>query len=102
MLEDFTVATFSGRIGQAFRVHAEAATLEMELRSATEAHRRDGEAPARQGARTPFSLVFRGPLEPVLPQRIYRFETGGLGEFELFIVPIGPDESGMQYEAVFG
>jgi hypothetical protein len=51
--------------------------------------------------RLPFSIVFLGPLEPVLPQRIYRFEHEALGTFELFIVPIGPDESGMRYEAVF-
>ncbi len=102
MLEQFTVTTFSGRIGEAFRVHAEMATLDLELVGATEARSRTTDAGARPQGRTPFALVFRGPLEPALPQRIYRFEHEGLGEFELFIVPTGPDESGMQYEAVFG
>jgi hypothetical protein len=56
---------------------------------------------ASQPSRAPFSLVFRGPKEPVLPQRIYRFEHEHLGDLEIFIVPIGPDDEGMRYEAVF-
>lgn len=100
MLEDFTAATFSGRIGQVFRVLADAAPLDLELLAAREAPR--GVDDVAGGVRTPFSIVFRGPFEPVLPQRIYKFEKEDLGTFEIFIVPIGPDETGMQYEAVFG
>ena len=48
-----------------------------------------------------FSLVFTGPGPGVLPQRIYSFEHAQMGRFELFIVPIGRDEHGVQYEAVF-
>lgn len=54
------------------------------------------------GLHSPFSIVFRGPLRPVLPQGIRRLEHDGLGGLELFLVPIGPDEAGMRYEAVFG
>jgi hypothetical protein len=60
---------------------------------------RPGDAPR---ARTPFSILFRGPLEPVLPQATYPLENDAVGTFELFIVPVGPDEGEMQYEAVFG
>jgi hypothetical protein len=51
----------------------------------------------------PFSVYFRGPRTPVLPQRIYRIEHHGMGSFDLFLVPIGPDPKGgwMVYEAVF-
>ena len=49
----------------------------------------------------PFSLVFRGPRESFLPQRIYRVEHPALGSLEIFIVPIGLDASGYRYEAVF-
>jgi hypothetical protein len=95
MLEDFTLATFADRLGETFRAGKGADALELELVEATA-------AAGRQGAgRVPFSLVFRGPLEPVLPQRIYRFEHHELGAFDLFIVPVGPDETGMRYEAVF-
>ncbi len=48
-----------------------------------------------------FSLHFRGDREPVLPQRIYTMKHDSIGEFELFLVPIGQDETGTTYEAVF-
>lgn len=48
-----------------------------------------------------FSLIFRGPMTPALPQSIYEMEHAGLGKLELFLVPIGPDSLGMCYEAVF-
>ena len=48
-----------------------------------------------------FSLVFRGPMSPLLPQRIYRLSHSKLGPLDIFLVPIGPDQAGMQYEAVF-
>src|SRR5579859_5097227 len=60
-------------------------------------------------SRMPFSVVFHGPLEPVLPQGIHRMEHEHFGTLELFIVPIGPSEvapgetpTAMRYEAVFG
>ncbi len=51
--------------------------------------------------RPPFSLVFRGPGEPVLAQRLYALDNETLGRLEIFLVPIGPDDEGMRYEAVF-
>ena len=51
--------------------------------------------------RAPFSLVFRGPGEPVLAQRIYALDNETLGRLEIFLVPIGPDHEGTRYEAVF-
>ena len=57
--------------------------------------------PPNPESRCSFALVFRGPLEPVLSQRIYRLESESLGALELFLVPIGPAGDSMQYEAVF-
>ena len=48
-----------------------------------------------------FSLTFRGPREPELDQRIWRFSHPALGPNELFAVPIGPDSEGMLYEVIF-
>jgi len=96
MLEDFTLATFADRLGDTFRVGEGAGVLDLELVEVSAGVAREG------AARVPFAIVFRGPLEPVLPQQIYRFEHDELGAFNLFIVPIGPGEAGMQYEAVFG
>ena len=56
---------------------------------------------AAVAARDPFSLAFRGPRTPVQPQRIYALEHARMGTLEIFLVPTGPDEDGMRYEAVF-
>lgn len=49
-----------------------------------------------------FALDFHGPLQPILPQQTYPLQHATLGELLIFIVPVGPDEGVMQYEAVFG
>ena len=56
--------------------------------------------PAGSGRRAPFSIVFRGPREILLPQRIYRSEHEKFEIFELFLVSIGPDQDGLRYEAI--
>jgi len=95
MLEHLTAADFSPHLGDRFRLHADdATTLDAELIEVEE-----GE-PAGSD-RASFSLVFRGPSEPMLPQRIYRFDHDELGTLEIFIVPIGADEAGVRYEVVF-
>ena len=48
-----------------------------------------------------FSIVFRGPKEPFLGQGIQRLEHDDLQSIDLFLVPIGRNESGTEYEAVF-
>ena len=48
-----------------------------------------------------FSLSFVGRASPWLPQGQYKLEHAKMGECELFLVPNGPDSSGMRYEAVF-
>jgi hypothetical protein len=58
----------------------------------------DGYSTAKQEQ---FSLRFRGDREKVFPQRIYAMKHEVIGEFELFLVPIGRDDSGTFYEAVF-
>ncbi len=51
--------------------------------------------------RVPFALVFRGPGEPALAQRVYALDNATMGRVDIFLVPIGRDEEGMRYEAVF-
>jgi hypothetical protein len=97
VLDRLTVETFAPAIGDAFAVHgATPEALRLELVEA----RPQGSAAA--GARAPFSLLFRGPAEPLLPQRTYRLEHPGLGLLEIFLVPVGRDATGTDYEAVFG
>lgn len=100
MLESFTVQTFSEHLGSTFRIHPDASnSLDIELISAAELG--GGAGSDQAGRRRPFSIVFRGPGDVLLPQRIYRMEHPGIGSFELFLVPIGPDEKGLRYEAIF-
>jgi hypothetical protein len=47
-----------------------------------------------------FSLLFAGPMEPLLPQRIYAIENAEIGRLDLFLVPIGPAGGHMRYEAI--
>lgn len=94
MLEGVTIDDFAGRVGERFRLDAGERALELVLEECA----RLGE-PALE--RVPFSLLFRGPREPVLAQRIYPLVHDELGRFELFLVPVAQDDDGTRYEAVF-
>jgi hypothetical protein len=48
-----------------------------------------------------FSIIFHGPADCLMPQRIYRLAHPRLGEFDLFLVPIGAQGNRVMYEAVF-
>ena len=91
---------FARCLGERFRLtqHGDTAgSLELELLRVDASALRD-RVPR---ARSPFSTVFLGPAEPVLAQRIYPLESATLGRLDLFLVPIGRDERGIRYEAVF-
>ena len=98
-LDALTLNTFSGFVGETFRMHAGSADpLAVTLTEAKSL----GDPP-EEGMREPFSLVFLGPLEPLCSQGTYVLEHDAAGKHELFLVPIGPnrDGQGMRYEAVF-
>ena len=94
MLESFTIDVFAGRVGERFRLVADGEALAVTL---VECEQLGGTAMSR----VPFSLVFLGPREPLLPQRIYPLGHDELGDFDLFLVPIARDDEGTRYEAVF-
>jgi hypothetical protein len=48
-----------------------------------------------------FSLFFHGPSAPFVAQGIHKIKHSHLGELELFLVPVGQDKDGFQYEAAF-
>jgi hypothetical protein len=102
MLESFTRATFAPLVGDRFELVLDGSEVTgLTLTEVDEPYAGSNERAGAGVGRSPFSIVFRGPLEPVLPQRIYTFRNERLGSFELFIVPIGRDDGGMRYEAVF-
>lgn len=90
---------FDPHVGERFELELSAEqALALELVS-THALASDTVAHSR---RAPFSLVFRSPGERRhAAQRIYTVRHAELGTLEIFLVPIGPDERGMRYEAVF-
>ena len=48
-----------------------------------------------------FALIFTGIVSPWIPQGSYTLVHPQMKECELFLVPIGPDATGMRYEAAF-
>jgi hypothetical protein len=51
--------------------------------------------------RPPFSLIFIGPGDMILPQRLYQLTHEEMGEVTIFLVPIGKDDRGVLYQAIF-
>jgi hypothetical protein len=77
VLEDFRVGTFYGHLGDSFRVYGDdPGTLDLELVSATELAESSGR---------PFSIVFRGPRDAPLHQRIQRMDHEQIGAFDIFL-----------------
>jgi hypothetical protein len=73
-IEALDAADFRGYVGSSFQLNAAAAqegdavvSVDLEL---AEASGPAGNAPTE--FRAPFSLLFRGPLTPIMPQAIYR------------------------------
>jgi hypothetical protein len=97
-LDTLELGDFAAHLGSAFRLRQpDGAALELVLLEAT-AH---PHLPPQPGRRRGFSLVFRSALSGRLPQGIYRLDHEAVGAMEVFLVPIGPREGGMCYEAVF-
>jgi hypothetical protein len=96
-MKEMTLETFTPHVGSSFSATTDGGSLDLVLEEAV------GSAGDEQpgGDREPFHLMFRGPARPILPQRIYRLDHGGLGSLEIFIVPIGADDRGVVYQAVF-
>ena len=104
MLESLTPDSFAPLVGATFRIDPGGGVepIPVVLGEMVRSPRRGGFGPNGAPVREePFSLVFLGPIRPVLPQRIYPLSHETLGRLELFLVPIGPEEGRMRYEAVF-
>lgn len=105
MMSEWTVEKFEAQRSTHCRWHiASHDERRLELIEVNRLPLRSGRMPSERipsERRAPFSLVFRDGQQGVMPQSIYRLEHDVLGMFEIFLVPIGPDEQGMRYEAVF-
>ena len=57
--------------------------------------------PSGERVDSAFSVLFKGSTDVLLPQKIYDFDLGRLGEHALFIVPVMEEPDGYVYESVF-
>jgi hypothetical protein len=99
MLDKLTCSVFEECLDTTFRIGTGTGeTVNMVLIKATSLKSDKGpQAPKRD----PFSILLRAPGGTSLEQKIYEIKHDQIGEFALFLVPIGPDDKGMLYEAVF-
>jgi hypothetical protein len=92
-IEQYNPETFEPHVGSMFRAEAAGDVVPLQL------------AEVKRGLSTPrvlqFSLFFKGPLQPFLPQQTVHFKHDVLGDMDLFIVPVGKEESGFIYQVVF-
>lgn len=101
MLQELTVADFSPHLGGKFKLRLDSGeSLEVELVEATPLGM-NGTRPAHLAQRGAFSVVFLAPKDAPLPQHIYHVEHEVMGEFAIFLVPIGRTAAGLKCEAIF-
>jgi len=92
-MRELTLDEFKAREGEEFALVLGERTIPVSLvavRTLPDSGRKGGA----------FILDWKGPYEPVLPQDIYTLRHGE-EEYEMFIVAVGRDRTGAQYEAVF-
>jgi hypothetical protein len=85
---------FEPQIASDFRFGTRAGELSLTLVEV----RRLGKAVREGGA---FSLTFLSASGPSLPQATYPVTHPVIGDFGLFVVPLGPKDGRNSYEAVF-
>jgi hypothetical protein len=101
LAETLSISDFMPHAGTVFTIRFTDGILELTLGS-VEPQGTRGPRPDVPELRTePFSITFLGPLALVLPQRIWALEHPSLGALEIFLVPLGPRDGRMRYEAVF-
>jgi hypothetical protein len=98
MLDKLQSSDFLPYVSQTFCVRLEGiAPIDLKLAEVTELGAARGPE-----FRKPFSLVFLGPVSSqYLLQATYRLEHAQMGALDLFIVPLGPQQGRMRYQAIF-
>jgi len=93
MTRDLSLEDFAGHIGEAYEIAQDGGPIVLVLEAASS-------VPGGQRPSGALRLAFRGPSEPMLPQSIYTMRRGGEA-LDIFIVPVGCNDAGTEYEAVF-
>ncbi|HXT51687.1 MAG TPA: hypothetical protein VN811_11630 [Thermoanaerobaculia bacterium] len=93
-LDQLGPGDFQPLVGQSFTVVLNEGDLALELVNVRV-------LPKHSRRAEPFVLLFHGPQQPVLPQRIYTVAHGETGPLVIFLVPVQGGAAGIEYEAVF-
>jgi hypothetical protein len=98
MAASLTEEEFSKQVNTIFSINLEdQSAVDLELVQVKGYMNKPGEAEGMER----FSLFFKGPGKPLLPQSTYSLSNEGMGKIDLFLVPIAVDGDGFRYEAVF-
>lgn len=97
MLERLTSETFAPHVGERFELAPpDGGPVDLVLTSC------DADPSwTDETTRAPFSLIFHAADDRYVPQQICTIRHSEIGELELFVVPIEPDERGFRYQVVF-
>ena len=96
MSESPDLASFSPFVGRRFDVTAAQGVVALELIEA-KMLRTSQDAPRQD----PFSLVFKAGKDCELWQGPVTLEHESMGPLDLFLVPIGEDQEGRYFEAIY-
>jgi hypothetical protein len=91
--EQYTAEIFEPHVGSTFKAETAGDVVPLQL------------SEVKRSLSTPrvlqFSLFFKGPLQPFLQQQTAHLNHVVLGGLDLFIVPVGKEETQFVYQAVF-
>jgi hypothetical protein len=102
-VKKFTYETFEPLVGEEFWFdHPEEEAFPVVLTSVDlSPHEVPDDDAYKQSDRKPFSLLFHAEGHHHVDQETVDVKHAQLGNFDLFVVPHGPDARGMTYGAVF-
>lgn len=97
MSTNLTEQEFSKHAGSEFQTTAGEREINLTLAEVKAYTPLESEQPGMER----FSAFFDGPPNLLLPQRTYQLRHEKMGEFDIFLTPIGADANHVRYEAVF-
>jgi hypothetical protein len=100
ILGGLTYETAVKLVGRTYRVNVDAGRS-IELTVTRVVRAAEHGARPKELKRDSFSIFFRGPSDVMLPQRMYDLNADRDSLPHLFIVPVGREANGYEYEAVF-
>ena len=95
MLEEITHKSFESIVSETVELRAGEFSFRADVESVDLLRKSSGQE------RDAFSVVLQAHDLDNHGQQMYQLSHPGLGDLTLFMVPIGPGESGMRYEIIF-